>query len=239
MNSNTIRIAVAAAVVVVMAFVGYQLIAGPSVGDQSPSPSASAAPSALQSAGPNALPLIPDQPLSAGTYALDDGFPVDVTFEVPEGWVSCSSSPMDQGVCKESTDTEPGSGVGFLIVDNLVADPCGPGNELLDPSVGPSVDDLVAALSSLEGFEATAPVNITVDDFSGKQFTLTAPLDEGCETWRTEAGTNGVGPGESNLLLILDVDGVRVVMNGAYQPETSEEQFSAIQEVIASVHIEP
>jgi hypothetical protein len=107
MNSNTIRIGVAAAVVVVVAFIGYQLLA-PSVGDQSPSPSASVAPSTA--AGPNVLPLGSDQPLSAGTYSLYEGFPARVTFDVPEGWVSCSSSPTEQGVCKESTDTEPGSG---------------------------------------------------------------------------------------------------------------------------------
>jgi len=237
--NNTIRFAVAAAVVVVAAFVGYQLIAGPSVGDQSPSPSASSAPSALPSAGPNVLPLGSDQPLSAGTYSLDDGFPVRITFVVPEGWVSCSSGPQEQGACRESTDTEPGSGVAFLIIDNVVADPCTTSE--LDPPVGPSVDDLVTAISNLEGFEATPATDLTVDGFSGKQITVRAPADAGCglTSWTTASGANGVGPGEINAMRILDVDGVRVVISGAYQPGTSEEQLAAIQEVIASVHIEP
>ena len=237
--NNTMRIAIAAAVVAVVAFVGYQVISGPSVGDQSPSPSASVAPSDLSGDLPSALPVAPDQALSAGTYTLGDGFPVSITFVVPAGWVSCSQGPVDQGVCKESTDTEPGSGVGFLIVENVVADPCT--GQLLDPPVGPSVDDLVAAISSLEGFEATAPMDINVDGFDGKQFTLTSPADATCElkTWATESRTNGVGPDEVNLLRILNVDGVRVVINGGYQTGTSEEQLAAIQQVIASVHIEP
>lgn len=238
--NNFLKIGLGAAAVVIVAFVGFQLISDPSAGDQSPSPSASSAPTAAQSAGPSELPLVPDQPLSAGTYSLADGFPVGITFEVPEGWVSCSQGAMDQGVCKDSTDTEPGSGVGFVIVDNVVADPCGPASELLDPPVGPSVDDLVAAISSLEGFEATASLNLTVDGFSGKQFTVTAPEIEGCgATWATSTRTNGVGPGEINMLRILDVDGVRVVISGAYQPAASEEQLAAIQQVIDSVHIEP
>jgi hypothetical protein len=237
--SNTMRIAIAAAVVVVVAFIGYQVISGPSVGDPSPSPLASAAPSAAQTAAPSELPFGAGGPLSPGTYSLYEGFPVAITFEIPSGWVSCSSGLVEQGACKESTDTEPGSGVAFLIVDNVVADPCT--TTELDPPVGPSVEDLVAAISNLEGFEATPATDLTVDGFSGKQFTVTAPLDAGCRlsSWTTASGTNGVGPGESNLLHILDVDGVRVVISGAYQPETSEEQLAAIQQVIASVHIDP
>lgn len=236
MNSNIVRFGVAAAAVVLAVVLGINFLSGPNLGgdpEATPTPSAAATPSAL--------PPGADQPLSAGTYSLGDGFPVGITFEVPEGWESCSAGQLDQGVCRPSTDTEPGSGVGFLIVDNVVADPCGPGNELLDPPVGPSVDDLVAAISSLEGFEATAPMDINVDGFDGKQFTLTSPAEATCElkTWATSSRTNGVGPDEVNLLRILDVDGVRVVISGGYQTGTSEEQLAAIQQVIASVHIEP
>jgi len=236
--NNTMRIAIAATVVLVVAFVGYQVISGPSVGDQSPSPSASTAPSAAQSAAPSELPFGADQPLGPGTYTLG-GFPVGITFEVPAGWVSCSSGPTEQGACKDSTDTEPGSGVVFLIVGNVVADPCT--TTELDPPVGPSVEDLVTAISNLEGFEVTLATDLTVDGFSGMQFTVTAPEDAECSlsSWTTDTGANGVGPGEINVMRILDVDGVRVVISGAYQPATSEEQLAAIQQIIESVHIEP
>ena len=233
--NNTIRIAVAAAAVLVVAFVGYQMMAGPSVGDPSPSPSSSAAPSAAQSAGPNELPGA-NTLLNAGTYSLGDQFPVRVTFEVPANWISCSQGPTDQGVCNVSTDTSPGMGVSFLIVENVAADPCGSSAALLDPPVGPTVDDLVTALSGLEGFESTAPTDLTVDGFSGEEFTLTAPAGSaGCATWATETRTNGVGPGEVNVLRILDVEGTRLVIAGAYFPAAPEADVAALQQIIASV----
>ena len=43
-----------------------------------------------------------------------------------------------------------------------------------DPPIGPSVDDLVTALSTQPEFEATAPVDVTVGSFSGKRIELTA-----------------------------------------------------------------
>ena len=103
--------------------------------------------------------------------------------------------------------------VTFQIVDNVRAPPCSDQEtaELLDPPVGPSVNDLVTAISNLEGYEATASEDVTVSGFSGKEFTLTAPDTEGCSaTWATAERTTGMGPNEINELRILDVDGVRV-----------------------------
>ena len=67
--------------------------------------------------------------------------------------------------------------VSFLIVENVVADPCSPNEEPRDPPAGPTVDDLVAAISTLDGFEASAPLDVTVDGYHGKQLTLAAPAE--------------------------------------------------------------
>jgi len=48
-----------------------------------------------------------------------------------------------------------------------------------------------------------------------------------------------VGPGEINLLRVLDVDGVRVLISGAYGSETPEAELAAIEQVMDSVQIEP
>ncbi|MBA3689238.1 MAG: hypothetical protein H0W81_10485 [Chloroflexi bacterium] len=112
----------------------------------------------------------------------------------------------------------------------------------MDPPVGPSVDDLVTAISNLAGFEATTPLDVTVDGFSGKQFTVTAPASPGCDlrVWATASRTNSVGPSEVNLLRILDVDGTRILVSGAYHPLTATEaDLTALQQVMASVHIAP
>jgi hypothetical protein len=180
----------------------------------------------------------------AGSYTLSQ-FPAGITFEIPAfeapaTWFACSPSSVEQAVCYESTP-DAVVAVTFQIVDNVVADPCSDQEtaELLDPRVGPSVDDLVTAISSLEGYEATAPVDITVDGFQGKEFTLTAPETEGCgATWATAQRTTGMGPGEINLLRILDVDGTRILISGAYNPETPEADHDILVQVMDSVQIE-
>jgi hypothetical protein len=131
--------------------------------------------------------------------------------------------------------------VSFLIVENVVADPCSPGEEPLEPPVGPSVADLVAAISSLKGFESSAPVDLTIDGYHGKRFTLRTPQNPGCDlkTWATEDRTNGVSPGEVNLLHVLDVNGTRLVITGAYYPKepAAAQRRAAIEQIIASVQI--
>jgi hypothetical protein len=219
---------------------------GADVGTGSSSPPASetaSTPSAA--ASPRELPIAEGRALSAGRYSLSQ-FPAPISFEIPSfeapaEWFACSPSAVEQAVCHKSTpDTI--VAVTFHIVDNVVADPCQEQEaaELLDPPVGPSVDDLVTAITSLEGYEATAPEDITVDGFDGKEFTLTAPETVGCgATWATADRTTGMGPGEINLVRILDVDGVRVLISGAYGPDTPEAEMAALQHVMDSVQIEP
>ena len=82
-------------------------------------------------------------------------------------------------------------------------------------------------------------MDITVSGFQGKDFTLTA-VTHGCgATWATADRTTGMGTGESNLLRILDVDGVRVVISGAYDAETPEADVATIGQIMDSVQIEP
>ena len=205
----------------------------------SPPPASETASTPSAAASPRELPREGD--LTAGTYSVSD-FPAAITFEIPPSeppWFACSPSAVEQAVCKESTATAV-SAVTFQIVDNVVAG-CSDQDtaELLDPPVGPSVDDLVTAISSLEGYEATAPVDITVSGFQGKEFTLTAVRHECGATWATADRVTGMGAGESNLLRILDVDGVRVVIAGAYHASTPEDEVAAVEQVMDSVQIEP
>jgi hypothetical protein len=164
----------------------------------------------------------------------------DIPLEPPAAWFACSGPPaVEQGVCYEWT-SDRYVAAGFLIVDNVVAECADPETaELLDPPVGPSVDDLVTAVSSLEGFAATEPVDVTVSGFQGKEFTLTA-VRHGCgATWATAERINGMGKGESNLVRILDVDGVRVVIAGAYDADTPDAVVAAVEHIMDSVQIEP
>jgi hypothetical protein len=230
--SRGMRFAIAAAAVLI-AIVGLELAPGilSPIG-ATPSPSASPVPTAQPS------PTEPiETPLAPGTYSLE-GFPVATSFTVPEGWIRCATSPLEQGVCRVAGDVS----VSILIVTNVVADPCA--DALLDPPPGPSVDDLVAAISGMPDFTITAPVDIHVDGFAGKELTVNPPKLFRCSTlltWATADRINGVGADESNLIRIVDVDGTRVVMAGAYQQLGSDtsDVIPSIRQVMDSVNFTP
>jgi hypothetical protein len=229
--NTTAKLAVGAATVVV-ALLGLNFLGpgGPSVGGE-PEPTPIPSPTA----SPSLIPLTESVPLDAGRYSLGSQFPVGISFDLPSGWESCSLGVLEQGVCPVD-----GVGVGFLVIENVVADPCS--GELLDPPVGPSIDDLATAVANLPRFDATPTEDATVDGFDARRLTITAPEDTGCDlsTWATPDRTNGVAPGEANLLYLVDVDGVRVMINAAYFPaDVTDEDLAAAEAVIASIQIEP
>jgi hypothetical protein len=248
------KVAVAAVAVVAIGAIGSAILrptgaapAGTNAGGQvSPSPSvASPSPSALALSGSELSFVLPDPDspnngalLQPGTWRLSAGFPVSIAFDVPDGWAACSASPVEQGLCApQVNDAANSAGVPFSIIENVVSDPCGA--DLKRPPVGRSVDDLVTAISHLKGFQVTAPIDLAVDEYRGTQITVTAPASARCElhTWATADRTNGVGLGEANVLQIVDVDGVRVLIAGAYSPTTSASTRAQLDAILASVQI--
>lgn len=208
-----------------------------------PSPTAAGSPTENPSASPTARligPLHESESyrlLAAGTHYVDDPFPVQASFTVPSGWRFWGYIPAATQINITRGPGGPGE-LSLEIVDNVTADPCT--SELLDPPVGPSVDDLVTALSNLSefGFEVSPATDITIDGFPGKQLTIQAPVNGPCEemlTWRTTTRQNGVGPGEINEVRILDVDGVRLVISVA--GDQSPAARSEIDAVLESIQI--
>lgn len=218
------------AVVVALAF-GIRLL--PSVGsavegaagDRTPAPSST----------PMVLADAPDTGLAAGRYIVDRPFPVSITFDVPQGWINCTGGPLEQSVCGPANQ-----GFSVLIIESVVRDPCDPSSAPQDLLVGPSVDDLVAAISGLRDFEATDAIDVVVDGFNGKEIEVTAPSAT-CQllTWSTADRTNGVEQGEINLLRILDVGGVRVMLAAAHHPRLSADQVAELRAIMDSVRIAP
>ena len=105
-----------------------------------------------------------------------------------------------------------------MTVDNVFIDPCDPTRGLLDPPVGPTVDDLATALGSVTGLEASAPTDITVAGSPGKRVDLTVtetvdPCPDGEKSLlRGTVDAPGPGLGDDYRLWIVDVDGHRLVM---------------------------
>ena len=251
--NRIVTIGLSAAAVALAAFVGAQLLGSPSGGTGGPGDEPTTpAPTATIGQGPSPAPSPssqtaivhfpsfpgPPRPVEAGTYDLGPEFPVLVTFVVPDGWLSCTNNAgllcLDGGV----------GGVTIDIVTNVVADPCR--TTLRDPSVGPTADDLVAAISSLPWGAVTSTTDVTVDGIRGKEFEVTAPTGSECAgdafaVWESLDGrVHEVIPGDSNRLRILDVQGTRVVIAGSYRPGiTSSQDLAEINAIIDSVRIEP
>lgn len=200
-----------------------------------PSPSPDPTERVLQAGITEPLPVGADGPLERGMHRIDDPFQVPATFTVPAGWRVWAYTEAGSQV----NLVDPGVGeVSLEVVDNVSADPCA--TDVLDPAVGPTVDDLVAALTDLEGFSVSAATDIEVDGFSGKQLTMTAPEDPPCMslyTWRTSTRHNGVGAGEVNEVRILDVDGIRLVINVAHGPTLTKADRSTLNSVVDSIHL--
>ena len=179
------------------------------------------------------MELEPLGPIEAGTYFIDpDGdasTPLRVVYEVPaDGWSEWI------GAAKFSDAGH--SGLSITTVPNLVTDGCHD-HTWADPPVGPSVDDLAAALTDLAPFEVTSPPeDVTIYGYSGKHLEWTVPdlpvegaADEqsftGCKegnlkSWVAfiDAGEPGdafygyTGPGYTEEFWILDAEGTRLMI---------------------------
>ena len=142
----------------------------------------------------------------------------------------------------------------FNGIANIYADACQ--WVLLDPPVGPTVDDLVAAWANLPDFAATAAVDVTVDGYVGKQFEFTVPAYKGGECkkkvgfdrvdalWDFTGMSTEDAPGyfawfsdRHFQIWALDVDGTRLVIGAYTGPSISPQDQTALDEVLASIQI--
>lgn len=183
--------------------------------------------------------------LDPGTYVLDQ-FPVDIAFDVPDGdppgW-HVGYSRADTATVIWYTPPEVTYAFAFWTADNFYRDPCDATAGELEPPIGPSVDDLVAALSNQRGFRATVPVDVTVGAFRGREIELTAlDLGDDCPRvipWTGGGGTADLSPGETLRVQILDVNGVRLVTH-ARRPALRDAAVEAeLQGILDSIRIEP
>ena len=244
MNLTLARAAGIAAVVTV--FVAGALWLGgrtSSIGPSAPTPSPTAIPTVGPTSAGVALPI--PGPFDPGTYILGDPFELTITIHFPTpGWevwggqIASQVAPFD----KTSPDP-PGLALVFVDVDNVYADACHPTRGLLDPPLGPTVDDLVTALAGQTATDATAPTDVTISGYKGKHFEYTnTGKGPGCETitrWPSQRGDRFALPGEHDELWILDVDGTRLVIDLASFVTTSDADIAEARAIVAGLQIQP
>jgi len=247
MDADLMRLPRKSAVVCVALLVSA-CAAGPGVGEPSstPSPTPSASPSPSPAACLRPLLDLGATPvLSPCAYVLEQ-FPVGITFDIPEGdppgWHVGKSNP-GAAILLWYTPPEISWGLTFWSVDNVYVDPCDAAAGELDPPIEPSVDELVTALSELPGFQATAPVDVTVGAFPGKKVELTA-LDSGDDcpqpiVFRAGEDQADLSPGDTIALQILDVDGVRIVVFTIEPSEPDAAVQAELQQILDSIRIGP
>jgi hypothetical protein len=259
------KAAIAAAAVLVVAIVGLRFLPATSVGPgltaspPVPTPSPTTVPSPTTTASPPKLPAV----LPAGTYefapfgsgpgldsiclepapsgCVDPGAPTSllVTLTVPEGW---DTGAYGLGVWQEEAKPPRGTALGFNRGGSLHSDPCRrPDTTNPDIPVGPTVDDFVTALTSHPLLDTTAPVDVTVDGYVGKALDLQTPADiSQCDVYRAwEPGIYAQGPGHLWHLRVIDVDGVRVVIQSMEYATTPAQRRAELQAIVDSIQIEP
>jgi len=219
------------------------------------SPSAQASPllvSQPTASTGSSLQSIPasDTDLEPGTYAFhfplmdQPGRPFPrVLITLPAGW----SSFHGFGV-RSLGDTPRELFVGFWNVTGVYSHPCQSKGPMLDP--GPTVDGLADTLAKIPLRNATAPVDVTLDEYRGRYLEWSVPRDADfstCDTLDFESwtayGTGGTdryqqAPGQTDRLWILDVESRRLVIDAAFLPATTAEDRANTQKIVESIAFE-
>lgn len=231
---------------------------------------ATANPTATSSARstPSSTPAIEDiwafeplGPIEPGTYFidpdLDPSTALRVLYEVPaDGW------SMWIGAVKFHDDSGH-VGVTITTVVNLIADGCRD-HSWANPPVGPTVNDLAAALAALEPFRVTSPArDVTIYGYSGKHLELTVPdlpvegegdarrftgcTDGDLKSWVAPMDTAEEGdafygytePGYREEFWILDVEGTRLMIAAGRSPGAPSEDEAELRAILDSIRIDP
>jgi hypothetical protein len=145
-------------------------------------------------------------------------------------------------IYQESPDPPDGRGVAVTLVRNVYADPCDPSAGALVPELGPSVEDLADALANQPGTEVSVRREVTLGGFSGTYLDYVFTGEPGCPSiarFPTAAGDRQAILDERDQVWILDVDGVRLVIDAfSFQGVTAAE-LAELQQVVESIQIEP
>ena len=244
------RLAIAAAAVVIVGVVGISVVNGPGVGSTSPpSPSATLTPNSSPSAEPSLPAYRWPAPLAAGTYTTslvwDPAF--QFTFTVPDGW-----DARDINVLKGNRMS-----VQFLVIDNIVTDTCS--EELRDPPIGSSPEELASAMSELVTVEAAAVPAMFSDGRDATYLEYSVGPDLGCD-WtqfrllrlrdficEPARGCGGIGEPwsgaefgnvlEHNRSWIMNVGRSLVLVGAEWTDEATPADLDELQAVIDSVSL--
>jgi len=258
--NNTIRLIAAAAAVVVVALIGYQLLVAPNVGGPPPAPSPSESPSIAPTVTPapsegsgNVFP--PAGPLEAGTryavtlFELPADTPVSFSFVVPtSGW-----SGNGEGFFAGHPGSAQSIELAFSNLDNRIPgvfpDPCVHENlQVYEASVSGWAD----ALTSIPGTElVSGRGGVTIAGRPGQAWVIAIPDDVGCprdEFWLSFAADCALTEpcyqyptrlGENIHEWVVDTDGTLFSIQAqVHRPDLYPEAAAELQQILDSIQFE-
>jgi hypothetical protein len=259
------KLAIAAAAVVVVALVGYNLMpagdgrGGTPTASPSPSPSASASPSSSASASlpPEPSPvegaIPPAGRLEVGRHAFSqNGIDFSLELASPD-WASSGVAVAPDGgnLTKGVRGLRDPSAVWMLFwsIDGVYSDPCG---GVAAPPVSPSSADLASAVATLPGIElVSGRTDVTVGGRAAKHIEITIPDSIPCSPeqfllWYDDVTCASSAPcarfatatGETNQVWIVEVDGTHVWIEAETYAGAPPEIEQTVQAIIDSIQFE-
>ena len=202
----------------------------------SPSPTAVALGSHLDAgtyvatpfAGPGSSGVCEEPPQTGCTETTADDA-ITFTFEVPDGW---------SGLPPDGISSDAGTGLLFQRGADLFDDPCA-SDGTPQIAVGPAVADFTNALASHPLLDTTTPVDVELGGYSGRYLELQVPADlTGCTQFRPwYPWYYAQTPGERWHLWVIDVDGVRVVVQAIDHAETPPERQAELLAIVDSIEV--
>ncbi|MBA2720676.1 MAG: hypothetical protein H0U52_15760 [Chloroflexi bacterium] len=250
--NKLVPIGVAAAAVVVALVVGTRLLGPPASSGVGAVPSVQASLAPSPTAAPSAVtPSATVRGNAPGPFVfkgVGDGPDITVTIPAP-GWYG---EQPDGGTLVKNDKSDPPDGSGMIGPWYgplyVYGDPCQWSTTSPKAPVT-TVDGLVAALTAQKSRDASAPVDITVDGYSGKSIILHVPDDASfgkCDqgrfgSWDIAAGTNDgpdryhQGPGQIDELVILNVSGKLMVFDAGYYAGTPAGDLAELHAILDSM----
>ncbi|HJP71677.1 MAG TPA: hypothetical protein VJ975_08165 [Candidatus Limnocylindria bacterium] len=234
------RVGFAAAVVVLAVWAATNAPRGFDFGGPGPSVTASDAEAAVR----QTLRYWSGREMPAGTYFVDEPFPMRISFTAPTGVVGSQVVSGLAGLCSGPCDPEI-AGLDFWDVDNGYADACA--GTILDPPIGPGVDDFVGYLRSVERLTVGTTTDVTIDGHQGVYLETVTDGDlSECQNGLLQLFLNRDGgiyarrapEGGVDRLWVLDVEGRRLVIDVFSAPEATEAQIADLVAIVESIHVE-
>jgi hypothetical protein len=233
--ARMIGVGLAAVAVVAVLALGSQLVGRPAPGDVGAESSPTPTPRSLPSSGV----------LEPGAYRIADPSyaPVGLVVTVPAGWAPDGNRTF----AKHAGDpTE--VGLAPDVVSHVYGDACGPDDTLAD--VGPTVDDLIAALEAQRNVDVTGSTAVTLGGHPAQRLDLAVPsgLDlASCgrpgfiRIWANQAVpvVYMLAAGHRGSVYVADIDGQRVVIATDTGPDATADDIAERDAVVNSMRIEP